>query len=50
MYSNGYGFGLLPGVFLSFISIMIGSIGGYYLGKYTSLEVKAKEEEKLAFI
>ncbi len=46
MYTNGFVLGPVPGTALSFISVMVGSIFGYYLGRFTSLGLKAKEDEK----
>jgi uncharacterized membrane protein YdjX (TVP38/TMEM64 family) len=45
MYTNGYILGLIAGSFISLVAVMIGAIVGYYLGKMTSLGIKAKEDE-----
>lgn len=46
MYSNGFVLGLMRGMALSLSSVMVGALFGYYLGKFTSLGLKAKEDQK----
>lgn len=46
MYMNGFVLGLLAGTVLSFVSLMSGSVIGYYLGKLTSNGIKAQKEER----
>ncbi|TAE80188.1 MAG: DedA family protein [Bacteroidetes bacterium] len=46
MYLNGYVLGILSGSCLSFVSLLAGSCVGYYLGKFTSMGVKAKKDER----
>jgi len=46
MFTNGYILGTLYGAALSFISLMTGSVIGYYLGKFTSLGFKSKADDK----
>jgi uncharacterized membrane protein YdjX (TVP38/TMEM64 family) len=46
MYSNGFVLGAIQGMALSFLSVMIGTLFGYYLGRFTSLGLKAKEDRK----
>ncbi len=46
MYTNGFVLGLIQGAALSLASVMLGAYIGYYLGKYTSLGLKAKQDQK----
>jgi uncharacterized membrane protein YdjX (TVP38/TMEM64 family) len=46
MYSNGLILGLIQGAILSMLSLNIGAILGYYLGKYSSMGLKANEDPK----
>lgn len=46
MYTNGFVLGLFGGTFVSFFSVMTGAIAGYYLGKWTSIVLKANDDEK----
>ena len=46
MYLNGYVLGILSGACLSFVSLLAGSCVGYYLGKFTSMGVMAKKDER----
>jgi uncharacterized membrane protein YdjX (TVP38/TMEM64 family) len=46
MFTNGYILGTLYGAALSFVSLMVGSVIGYYLGKFTSLGFKSKADDK----
>ena len=44
MYLNGYVLGSLVGSFISLFSLLISSVIGYYIGKLTSIGLKAKSE------
>ncbi len=44
MYTNGYVLGLFSGATLSLIALMIGSVVGYYLGKFTSMGIKSTSD------
>jgi uncharacterized membrane protein YdjX (TVP38/TMEM64 family) len=45
MYMNGYVLGIIEGSLLSMVSLLLGSVIGYYLGKLTSMGLKASQEE-----
>jgi uncharacterized membrane protein YdjX (TVP38/TMEM64 family) len=46
MFTNGYVLGTFYGTVLSLISLMAGTVIGYYLGKFTSLGFKSKSDDK----
>jgi len=50
MYTNGYVLGLFLGAMLSLIALMIGSVVGYYLGKFTSMGIKSTADERTQII
>lgn len=45
MYTNGFVLGGIQGASLSLLSVMIGSLFGYYLGRFTSLGFKSKNDQ-----
>ncbi len=46
MYTNGYVLGMAGGSAISLAALMVGSVVGYYLGKYTSIGLKTSDDEK----
>lgn len=46
MFTNGYVLGMVYGAALSLLSLSAGAIVGYYLGKFTSLGLKSKSDDK----
>lgn len=46
MYTNGFALGLWQGALISLAALMLGSTIGYYLGKFTSMGVKAKDDSR----
>ncbi len=46
LFTNGYVLGTVYGSLLSLLALMSGSVIGYYLGKFTSLGLKSKGDEK----
>jgi uncharacterized membrane protein YdjX (TVP38/TMEM64 family) len=46
MYTNGFVLGLAGGSFISLVALMVGSVVGYYLGKFTLLGTKGKSDQK----
>lgn len=46
MYMNGYVLGIIGGSLVSLVALLLGSVIGYYLGKLTSMGVKANREER----
>jgi uncharacterized membrane protein YdjX (TVP38/TMEM64 family) len=50
MYTNGYVLGFFYGFFISLTALMVGAMVGYYLGKFTSMGVKAKDDQKADLI
>ncbi len=46
MYMNGYVLGIIGGSLVSLVALLLGSVIGYYLGKLTSMGVKANGEER----
>jgi uncharacterized membrane protein YdjX (TVP38/TMEM64 family) len=46
MYTNGYVLGFFYGFTISLVALMIGALIGYYLGRFTSMGIKAKNDEK----
>ena len=45
MYVNGYVLGTVLGAFVSLLSLLVSALIGYYLGKITSLGLKATSDE-----
>ncbi|MDZ4756979.1 MAG: hypothetical protein SGJ10_02415, partial [Bacteroidota bacterium] len=43
MYTNGYVLGMAGGSAISLAALMVGSVVGYYLGKYTSIGLKTSD-------
>ena len=50
MYMNGYVLGWPGGSANSLLALMTGAVAGYYLGKFTSLGVRSKENERANII
>lgn len=46
MYTNGFVLGPVQGMALSLVSVMTGTLFGYYLGRFTSFGLKAKKDQK----
>jgi uncharacterized membrane protein YdjX (TVP38/TMEM64 family) len=50
MFTNGYVLGTVYGAAISLLSLMAGSVVGYYLGKFTSLGLKSGADERASNI
>ncbi len=50
MYMNGYILGAMNGSAISLLSLMVSSVAGYYIGKFTSMGLKSKADDKAANI
>lgn len=46
MFTNGYVLGMVYGSAISLLSLSVGAIVGYYLGKFTSLGLKSSTDDK----
>lgn len=46
MFTNGYVLGAVGGALLSTVALMAGALLGWYLGRFTSLGLKAKEDAR----
>jgi uncharacterized membrane protein YdjX (TVP38/TMEM64 family) len=46
MFTNGYVLGIFYGTVISLLSLVTGSVLGYYLGKFTSLGLRSGSDEK----